>query len=222
LSAAGSDVLDLAVLGFSDLIDVSFFKGGIFDLAAACSARTGDGLYTYGVLKERSTFAPSMLSPTFIDCAFVDVGPSPNDPCVRVAQTRVVPTQIQSLAGLSGAAVYNVRTETVCGMVVRGGLERVGGTRRSRNLIAGGHLRTVTAINPVNRCPTVIVPSAEIKRFEREFVSLFALAQQQGKHFRAVKKELEAAGVKPAMKAEQVGATFYRRCDLAAAFPQAV
>jgi hypothetical protein len=126
LSAAGSDVLDLAAVGFSDVIDVSFFKGAIFDLGAACPARTGDGLYTYGVLKERSIFEPSMMSPTFIDCGFVDAGPSPNDPSVRVAQTRVFPGQIQSLAGLSGAPVYNVRTETVCGMVVRAGLERVG------------------------------------------------------------------------------------------------
>lgn len=85
----------------------------------------------------------------------------------------------------------------------------------TRKLIAGRHLRTVTAINPVNRCPVTIVPTEEIERFEAEFVTLFAIARQQGRHHMAVKKELEAAGVKPAMKPEKVGATIYRRSDLA-------
>lgn len=94
--------------------------------------------------------------------------------------------------------------------------------RVTRKLIAGGHLRTVTAINPVNRCPVTIVPTEDIERFETEFVTLFALARQQGRHHMAVKKELEAAGVKPALDPEQIGATMYRRRDLATAFPQAV
>lgn len=81
----------------------------------------------------------------------------------------------------------------------------------TRKLIADGHLRTVTAINPVNRCPVVIVPTGEIERFEAEFVSLFTIARQQGRHHMAVKKELAAAGVKPAIERDEVGATFYRR-----------
>lgn len=60
-----------------------------------------------------------------------------------------------------------------------------------RNLIAGGHLKTETVINPINQCPITVVPASEVERIEREFVSLFALAKQQGRHFRAVKKELE-------------------------------
>jgi hypothetical protein len=45
-------------------------------------------------------------------------------------------------------------------------------------------------------------------------VSLFALAKQQGRHFRKVKKELDAAGIEPALDPKKVGATFYRRADL--------
>ena len=44
--------------------------------------------------------------------------------------------------------------------------------------------------------------------------SLFALAKQQGKHFRAVKKKLDAAGIEPALDPGKIGATFYRRTDL--------
>ncbi len=87
--------------------------------------------------------------------------------------------------------------------------------RVTAKLIAGGHLKTVEVVNPINRCPIKVVPTEEVERFEREFVSLFALAKQQGRHFRAVKKELDAAGVKPAMDSGEVGATFYRRSDVA-------
>ena len=32
------------------------------------------------------------------------------------------------------------------------------------------HLKTLTVTNPINRCPTVIVPAHELDRFERECV----------------------------------------------------
>jgi len=41
----------------------------------------------------------------------------------------------------------------------------------TRKLIAGGHLRAVTVINPVNRCPVTIVPTEDIERFNAEFVT---------------------------------------------------
>lgn len=85
--------------------------------------------------------------------------------------------------------------------------------RVTRNLIAGGHLKTETVIHPINRCPTAIVTAEEVERFEAEYVSLFVLAKQQRRHFRAVKKDIEAGGVKPAMDPDVVGATFYRRKD---------
>ncbi|KQW23203.1 hypothetical protein ASC80_07895 [Afipia sp. Root123D2] len=81
-------------------------------------------------------------------------------------------------------------------------------------LIKHGHLKSITAINPINRCPTVVVPIHEVERFEREFVSLFAIARRQGRHHMAVKKELLAAGVKPAIDPKKIGATFYRRYQL--------
>jgi hypothetical protein len=91
------------------------------------------------------------------------------------------------------------------GFIVAALEERLQTTDRViRKLIAGGHLKTVTVIHP-----------EEVERFEAEFVSLFVLAKQQGRHFRAVRKELEAVGVKPAMDLEEIGATFYRRAALA-------
>jgi hypothetical protein len=81
-------------------------------------------------------------------------------------------------------------------------------------LIKHGHLKTITVVNPVNRCPTVVVPVEEVERFGKQYISLFALAKQQGRHFRKVKQELDTAGVKPALDPEKVGATFYGRAAL--------
>jgi hypothetical protein len=58
-----------------------------------------------------------------------------------------------------------------------------------------------------------VVPVEEVERYAREYISLFALAKQQGRHFLAVKKELDAAGVTPVFNSDQIGATFYRRSD---------
>jgi hypothetical protein len=81
-------------------------------------------------------------------------------------------------------------------------------------LIKHGHLATITVVNPVNRCATVVVPVEEVERCARRYIALFALAKQQRRHFRAVKKELDAAGVEPALDPEKVKATFYRRAAL--------
>jgi hypothetical protein len=58
------------------------------------------------------------------------------------------------------------------------------------------------------------VPAEEVERFEREYVSLFAPAKRLGRHFLVVKKELQAAGVKPVFNPKKIGATFYRKSDL--------
>ncbi|WP_316228447.1 TniQ family protein [Bradyrhizobium sp. SZCCHNR1039] len=80
-------------------------------------------------------------------------------------------------------------------------------------LIKHGHLKSMTVVNPINRCPTVVVPAEEVERFDRKFVSLFALARQRRRHFIVVKKELQAAGVDPVFNPKKIGATFYRRSD---------
>ena len=81
-------------------------------------------------------------------------------------------------------------------------------------LIKHGYLKTITVINPVNRCPTVVVPAGEADGFAAEYISLFALARQQGRHFRKLKQELDAAGILPALDRKKIGATFYRRNNL--------
>lgn len=74
-------------------------------------------------------------------------------------------------------------------------------------------------INPINRCPTVVAPAEEAARFERDYVSLFALVRQRRRHFILVKKELANAGVAPALDPEKIGATFYRKCEIECLYP---
>jgi len=85
--------------------------------------------------------------------------------------------------------------------------------RVARALIAHKCLSTVNVINPINKCPQTVVMPNEVERFRREYVSLFALAKQQGRHFRKLKQEMEDAGIEPVFDVNKIGATFYRRKD---------
>lgn len=78
-------------------------------------------------------------------------------------------------------------------------------------LIANGQLKTETVINPVNRCPTVVVRRTELNRFRETFGSLFELAAEHGCHPLKLKTRLIERGVKPAFPPEKYHATFFRR-----------
>ncbi len=80
-------------------------------------------------------------------------------------------------------------------------------------LIECGAIKTVTAINSLNRCPMRIIEFVEIERFQKQYVSLFHLARSQGLHMPALKRDLLARGIRPA-EFEGVKVTFYRRSDL--------
>ncbi len=82
-------------------------------------------------------------------------------------------------------------------------------------LITNGKLPTSVITNPVNRCPTRIVRPSDVEAFEGEYVSLNSLSVDSGQHFRAVRKELEARDIRPALTSNVYSATFYRRSDLA-------
>jgi hypothetical protein len=80
-----------------------------------------------------------------------------------------------------------------------------------RALVKGKHLKTFTARDPVNHCPTVLTCPESAEKFQREYVSLFVLAKERGKHFRAVLRELDAREIHAEFDPEKIGARFYRR-----------
>ncbi|MDA9509431.1 hypothetical protein XI09_33305 [Bradyrhizobium sp. CCBAU 11386] len=86
-------------------------------------------------------------------------------------------------------------------------------THSIKQLIRSGIIKTVDAVNPLNRHPTKIIEFAEIERFRKEYVSLYLLAQAQGQCMATFKKALRAKGISP-VAFDGVEATFYRRADV--------
>jgi hypothetical protein len=80
-------------------------------------------------------------------------------------------------------------------------------------LIKQGHVVTLIAPNPVNKCPQRLVPADEIARFRGQYVSLWRLSQEHGLHIAAMRAKLDRAGVAPAF--DKVHARLYRIADLA-------
>lgn len=78
-------------------------------------------------------------------------------------------------------------------------------------LIRHKHLASYTALNPVNRCPQVLVNVEEVEKFEARFVSLYALARQLKRSPARTRAALDAAAIHPALDPTRVKATFYSR-----------
>jgi len=86
-------------------------------------------------------------------------------------------------------------------------------TSTVQGLIAGGHLATEVAVNPVNRCPQTVVTQAEMTRFESETVTLSRLARERHQSREALQRMLAARGIKPAIAIEAAKRTLLFRRD---------
>ncbi len=86
--------------------------------------------------------------------------------------------------------------------------------RAVTGLIANGYLAREKRINPVNRCPVLIVRSQTVDNFEREYVSLSELARRYNVNAYKLKADLDRRGKKPAISNDKVGATFYLRSTM--------
>ena len=83
-----------------------------------------------------------------------------------------------------------------------------------RALMKSKLLTTFVARDPVNHCPATLIHPDELARFTGEYVTLFGLAKERGRHFRAVLKELDAQGIEPAFDHDKIGTRIYRRSDV--------
>lgn len=75
-------------------------------------------------------------------------------------------------------------------------------------------LQTIEQRHPVKRNLTKVIPHQEIERFTTTYVSLFTLARERGKHMPILLRELAELGIRPATELEDVGATFFKWCEL--------
>ncbi|MBJ6127865.1 TniQ family protein [Microvirga splendida] len=86
-------------------------------------------------------------------------------------------------------------------------------TSAVQGLIAGGHLASEVAVNPVNRCPQTVVTEVEMTRFESETVTLSRLARERHQSREALRRMLAARGIKPAIVIEAAKRTLLFRRD---------
>lgn len=123
-AAEGSDILDIAVIEFADDVTPDFFKQTAYDLSPSSLAMSepGDALIVYGALTEKSELVDRQIIPQFAELQFSDTGPAATDPVLRSAIAKWVGLDFRSIAGVSGAPVFNVTKDGVCGMTVRGTL----------------------------------------------------------------------------------------------------
>ncbi|MEJ0052122.1 MAG: TniQ family protein [Methylovirgula sp.] len=109
-----------------------------------------------------------------------------------------------------------VRGEYPGGVPIYVALEKLKTTERvAKLLIAGGHLITVAAISPLNRCPVRLIPNDSLEGFRDRYISLYELTLVTGYHHTKVKRLLDARGLEPALTSDRFGATFYFKSDVA-------
>jgi len=123
-SAIDTDVLDVVVIDFAPDVTSAFFKdmAYVLDLSTVSTSKPGDGLLVAGVLKGKSQICDGTITPCFCTLEFADAVPATSDPTLRHGIAKFDEPEFDSITGLSGAPVYNLRANGLCGMVVRGSM----------------------------------------------------------------------------------------------------
>jgi hypothetical protein len=122
--AVDTDVLDLAVIQFSEDVDCAFFKDApyLIDERTITTSRVDDALHVSGVLKAPTEITETVIAPKFCLLEMVDDTPASHDPTLRRGFGMFEKPEFESVVGLSGSPVFNVTRSALCGMVVRGSM----------------------------------------------------------------------------------------------------
>jgi hypothetical protein len=123
-AAEGSDIVDVCVIEFSDDMPKDFFKDApyIIDEKTVATSSRGHRLEVSGVLKEKSNIDPPDIHMAYCRLEFADDGAHKSDPTLRRAIAEFAKPDFSTLTGISGAPVFNLSVNALCGMVVRGGM----------------------------------------------------------------------------------------------------
>jgi hypothetical protein len=122
--AVETDILDIAVVEFAPEVTATFFSDPpyILDANTSGSANIGDVLWVHGTLKEKSDLSEIPISPQFCFLEFNDHGAASADPILRRGFAGFSNPEFSEITGLSGSPVFDLITEKLVGMVVRGTL----------------------------------------------------------------------------------------------------
>jgi Trypsin-like peptidase domain len=121
-SAVDSDVTDFCLIEFEANVTTDFFGGTAYPLSerTLCSSAVGDRLLILGTLKEKTVIDPEI---TIGRCRLEasDTGPSPA-PLLRKGAAQYIGHEFSTVTEISGAPVFNLTRNRLCGMIIRGGL----------------------------------------------------------------------------------------------------
>jgi hypothetical protein len=122
-SAVGTDVTDFCLIEFETNVTTEFFGGNAYALngRTVCSSAAGDRLLIFGALKEKTVIDPPDITVGYGRLEASDVGPS-SDPFLRKGAAQYLDQEFSTVTGISGAPVFNLTHNRLCGMIVRGGL----------------------------------------------------------------------------------------------------
>jgi hypothetical protein len=122
-AAVGTDLPDLCVIEFADDIQEGFFSGSyIAEASTVGPSQVGHALLVAGVLKEKTTIVPPDITIGYCRLEFRDAGNSTADPVLREGRAEFWSPEFASITGISGAPVFDLTSNVLCGMVVRGGM----------------------------------------------------------------------------------------------------
>jgi hypothetical protein len=122
--AVDTDIGDVCLIEFSDENPPDFFGDSpyVIDESTIATGVTGHELFVTGVLKEKTSIAPNDLYFGYCKLQLKDDGPAANDPILRNAWAVFDAPKFETVTGISGAPVFDVTANALCGMVVRGGM----------------------------------------------------------------------------------------------------
>ncbi len=101
------------------------------------------------------------------------------------------------------------------GLTLQRAAEKIGvSSNTMAKIVNAGLLSRTTIINPLNRCPILVIPSAELIEFQKTYATITQISTEHQVHFLRAKKSLKAAGVTPIAAAEALGLKVYRRAQI--------
>ncbi len=112
-------VTDFCLIEFETNVTTDFCGGNAFKERTICSSAAGDRLLIFGALKEKTVIDPPDITVGYCRLEASDVG-STFDPFLRKGAAQYLGQEFSTVTGISGAPVFNLTHNRLCGMVVRG------------------------------------------------------------------------------------------------------
>ncbi len=127
LEAVDTDILDLAIIRFTEDCQSQFFGDDpyIIDDETICTSEKNDKILIEGSLKDLSAIDDKTIKAQFCSLDIIDGGSHEHDATLRSAYGQFSSDiEFSSVTGISGSPVFNKTKNKLCGMVLRGGLDK--------------------------------------------------------------------------------------------------